>query len=68
MSRRPTKKSSEQPIRLRRFRGDASIQTVGGTIEKKLGLPVGSIRIVTPSGRRIRADATVDTLWQRWGG
>jgi hypothetical protein len=62
------KKSSERPIRLRRFRGDASIQTVGDTIERKLGLPIGCIRIVTPSGKRIRSDATVDALWQRWDG
>jgi hypothetical protein len=66
MSKNSIKKSQQQPLRLRKFRGDASIQSVGETIEKKLGLPSGCIRIVNPSGRRIRADATVDTLWQHW--
>ena len=47
-------------------RSDSSISTLQANIEKTFGLPEGSIRIVKPSGRAKRADASVQSLCDEW--
>jgi hypothetical protein len=56
----------QRPIRFRKARADASVQTVLATIEKQLGLPAGCVMIVMPSGRKQRHDATVNRLKKNW--
>lgn len=55
-----------RPIRYRRARSDASLGTLQEEIEKKFGLPPGSVRIVRPDGRKMRTDATVCRLRTTW--
>ncbi len=57
---------AEEPIRFRQLRSDAKIASVCADLERKLGLPAGSLKLVKPSGRVIRADATVGTLRAAW--
>ncbi len=45
----------------------ATLASIQGTIEDMMGLPSGSVRLVTPVGRRVRSDATVGTLREYWG-
>lgn len=64
------KKKNETAIRFRKLRGDASIESAHEsaqwTIERTFKLPEGSVRLVNPSGRRIRSDASVDALLKNW--
>ena len=61
---------SQNPTRFRKARSDATIESIQRTLENKFGLPSGSVKLVYPSGRKARADATVASLvahWQRKG-
>jgi hypothetical protein len=58
--------SNRKPIRYTRLHDDGSIKSALRTIERKFGLPEGSVRLVYPSGRRARWDSTVGRLKQRW--
>jgi hypothetical protein len=49
-------------------RGDASVGSLQGTIEKQFGLPDGSVRLLRPSGRAKRSDASVSSLRRDWEG
>jgi hypothetical protein len=65
----PAKKSIKRvgkPIRQRKAKSDGSVGTLQKTIEKNLGLPAGSIKIVYPSGRKARVDADVGALRAHW--
>jgi hypothetical protein len=62
-----TKTRKRKPIRYTRLHNDGSIANAQRTIEKKLQLPKGSVRLVYPSGRRARSDSTVAALKRRWG-
>ena len=53
-------------IRYTRLHDDGSLATAQSTIEKKLKLPRGSVRLVYPGGRRARSDSTVGALKRRW--
>lgn len=57
---------AEEAIRFRQIRADAKVGSVCADLEKKLGLPFGSLKFVKPNGRFIRADATVGTLRDSW--
>lgn len=57
---------AEEAIRYRQLRADAKIASVTADLERTLGLPVGSLQLVKPNGKRIRADATVGTLRAEW--
>lgn len=59
-------KKTAKPIRCRKFRKDASIASVTRFIEQNFGLPVGSIRIEYPSGRKARTDSAVEYLLKSW--
>jgi hypothetical protein len=56
----------KKPIRYTRLHDDGSIESAQRTIEKKLKLPAGSVRLIYPSGRKARKDSTVGALKQRW--
>lgn len=60
------RKRRVKPIRFKVLRVDGSIASAQRTIEKKLGLPPGSVRLVYPSGRKARSDAKVGALLRRW--
>jgi hypothetical protein len=51
---RRTRVAGRKPIRYTRFHDDGSIRTAVRTLERKFGLPDGSVRLVYPSGRRAR--------------
>ncbi len=61
------KKRKQKAIRYRRARADAKISAITKKIEKKFGLPKGSVRIVKPRGQRMRGDAKVSKLKVAWG-
>jgi hypothetical protein len=60
------KKRSESPRRFRNIPANASIEAAERAIVRTLGLPDGSIRLVLPSGRKARRDATVQSLKDHW--
>jgi len=62
-----SRKRREKPIRYRRLKFNASIASAQETLEQKLGLPRGSVKLVYPSGRKARRDSTVRNLYERWG-
>lgn len=59
-----TRKST--PIRHRKAKADGSIGALQKTLEKKFGLPTGSVKLVYPSGRKARIDADVGALRRHW--
>ena len=63
MSKKPKK-----PIRYTRLHDDGAIGTAVRTIEEKLKLPKGCVRLIYPSGRGARSDSTVGALKRRWEG
>jgi hypothetical protein len=59
-------KREMKPIRFKVLRIDSSIATAQETIENRLGLPSGSVRLVNPNGRKACADGTVGALLRSW--
>lgn len=47
-------------------RSDASVGSLQRTIEKQFGLPDGSVRLLRPSGRSKRSDASIASLRDDW--
>jgi hypothetical protein len=64
--RKASAKREMKPIRFKVLRIDSSIATAQETIESRLGLPSGSVRLVNPNGRKARADRTVGALLRYW--
>ncbi len=60
------KKRKATPRRTRRIRDDASIPAAERAIEKTMGFPEGSIKLMYPSGRKARADSNVEHFRKRW--
>jgi len=60
------KTNTSTPIRYRKAKPDASIESIQKQIEKMLGLTVGSVKLVYPSGRKVRIDSTVGALRTHW--
>jgi hypothetical protein len=60
------KKTKERPTRYRVMRKDTSISSAAAIIEKQMGLPAGSVKLVLPSGRKARDDSRVENLLKRW--
>jgi hypothetical protein len=58
--------NKEKPIRYRKVREDAEIGPFLTKIEKQLGLPGGSVKVVGPNGRKIRSDASVAAIRKKW--
>lgn len=62
------KKRQETPNRYREVRDDASIAATQRAIAKTMGLPIDSVKLVLPGGRKARADAKVESLRKRHNG
>jgi len=60
------KKREDKPTRFRKARGDASISTIQRTLERKFGLPEGSVKLFYPSGRKARSDSKMELLVKSW--
>jgi len=60
------RKRNDHPSRFRKAREDCSIGAVQRTLEKKFGLPPGSVKLVYPNGRKARSDSTVGILKENW--
>jgi len=60
------RKRNDYPSRFRKARADSSISSVQKTIERKFGLPTGSVKLVYPNGRKTRSDSSVGILKERW--
>jgi hypothetical protein len=65
IKKKPVKRAAT-PTRFRKAKADASIENIQTTMEKKFGLPRGSVRLVYPSGRKARIDANVGALRKSW--
>ena len=57
---------TQTPVRFRKARSDGSVKALTASIEAERGLPAGSVRIVAPTGRKIRDDASVAAVRKRW--
>ena len=57
---------NDVPTRFRKFRDDASIASVQRTLARISGLPNGSVKIIYPSGRKVRTDSDVSKLKKYW--
>lgn len=55
------------PLRFKRVKSSAKLAGVQKTVEVILGLPEGSVRFVTPKGKKVRSDASVKKLRSHWG-
>jgi len=64
--KKTTKRKAEKAKRFRVARSDASVGSIQAAIEDDFGLPGGSVKLVRPSGKRIRSDATIETLLRQW--
>jgi hypothetical protein len=60
------KRKAEEPVRFRAARSDASVSSISRRIERDYQLPVGSVRIVSPSGRRLNDESTIGILLVKW--
>ena len=60
------KSSNEKPFRRRSARKDATVRSIKRQIESVFGLPEGSVALLKPDGRELRADAKIGTLRQRF--
>ena len=52
--------------RIRAARADASVSVIRTTIEKRFGLPEGSVALCGPDGKPLRGNAKIGTLRSRW--
>lgn len=59
-------KRKERATRFRQIRSDATVQSAQNWIESELGMPAGSVRILTPTGRKARSDGSIGRLRDRW--
>lgn len=60
------KSSNEKSFRCRSARKDAIVGSIKRKIESVFGLPEGSVALLKPDGRELRADAKIGTLRQLW--
>ena len=60
------KSSNEKPSRCRSARKDATVDSIKSQIESVFGLPEGSVALLSRDGSKLRADAKIGTLRQRW--
>jgi hypothetical protein len=70
----PTKKTAKKaavkrvskPIRTRKLRDDAGSGKALDTLAKKLGIPPEAISFRTKDGKKMRSDATIETVRKHW--
>ena len=60
------KSSNEKSFRRRSARKDATVGSIKKQIESVFGLPEGSVALLSRDGSKLRADAKIGTLRQRW--
>jgi hypothetical protein len=47
-------------------RSDAPVDSIVKTIEETFNLPIGSVKLQYPSGRKARSDTTINHLRKKW--
>lgn len=65
-AKKATTKRASKPIRARKLRDDANSEKALDTIAKKLGLPREAISFRTKTGRKMRSDASVESVRKHW--
>ena len=60
------KSSNEKPFRYRSARKDATVGSIKRQIESVFGLPEGSVALLSPDDSKLKANAKIGTLRQRW--
>ena len=60
------KSSNEKPFRYRSARKDATVGSIKRKIESVFGLPEGSVALLSPDDSKLKANAKIGTLRQRW--
>ena len=60
------KPSNEKPFRRRSARKDATVGSIKKEIESDFGLPEGSVALLSPDGSKLKANAKIGTLRQRF--
>ena len=61
------KKRSETPRRFRNIPSHTTIDSARRIVAETLGLPLESIKLVLPSGRKANYNGTVESLRNWWG-
>ncbi len=61
----PSSKPTEA-TRYRAARSDATVATIKAQIEAVFGLPEGSVALLSPDGSKIKSNAKIATLRNRW--
>ena len=56
----------QNPIRFRKARSDATLASIQAVIARKLDIPPESLLLITPTGRKMRSNATVGRLRRDW--
>ena len=59
-------KKTTSSLRQRAARSDAKVGTIRRTIEEIFGLPTGSVQLCNPDGRKLKGNALIRTLRNRW--
>jgi len=59
-------KKTTSSLRQRAARSDATVGTIRRTIEEIFGLPKGSVQLCDPDGRKLKGNALIRTLRNRW--
>ena len=60
------KSSNEKPSRHRSARKDATVGSIKRQIESAFRLPKDSVALLSPDGSKLKANAKIGTLRQRW--
>lgn len=59
-------KRKETPKRFRKAKADATASAFQSKLEKMFDLPAGCIKLVYPSGRKVRTDSTIGAVRAHW--
>jgi hypothetical protein len=65
-TKKKTSKRKQNPKRYRKAKATAAVPSIERRIERDFGLPKGSVKLVYPSGRKARRDATMESLRKHW--
>lgn len=57
---------TQNPVRYRAARVDATVGSIIKRIEQDYKLPEGSVKLVLPSGRKAHVDGKILNLLNRW--
>ncbi len=62
----PSERVTTLAVRERALRRTVTVGRAREIIERRFGLPAGSVHIVLPEGRAPRSDQTIGRLRERW--